>query len=149
MKTILLPLLVLVLACKTSQKNVQSPATPAPRLPAFMTGNFTDDYNIRYTITDSLWLQQPVSSYQVLRIDTLQQYLIAKNGAHNPSDQNLYTRIDYMRFENMAPYHWGFCLTMYNAASDSLAAAAQPADRQNPRKGCNSYPFSRMKRTVQ
>ncbi|HTD94098.1 MAG TPA: hypothetical protein VK644_09810 [Chitinophagaceae bacterium] len=46
----------------------------------------------------------------------------------------------------MAPFEWGFCLTVYNAKSDSLATQATPADRNHPRKGCNGYPFSRMKR---
>lgn len=110
-------------------------------------GNFKDDYDIRYTITDTLWTQHPGIKYHVIRWDTAVQYVIAKNDAANPSEKNLYSRIDYIYFTNMEPFKWGFCLTVYNAASDSIATNSASADRQHPRKGCNGYPFSRMKRT--
>jgi hypothetical protein len=51
-----------------------------------------------------------------------------------------------MPFQNMEPYRWGFCLTVYNAMTRMETDTAKPADRQNPRKGCNNFPFSRMKR---
>lgn len=72
-------------------------------------------------------------------------YLIAKNDAANPSDGNLFTRIDIMYFENMQPWQWGYCLTAYKAASIQDAINTAAADRANPMKGCNGYPFSRMK----
>jgi hypothetical protein len=141
--------LLLTVACKAPQKVTPQSTNPIPPLPGIITGNFTDDYGIRYAITDTLWLQQPSIRYRILQVDTVQQFLLARNDLRNPTDKGLYTRIDYMQFNNMEPYRWGFCLTVYNAKSDSLAAAAQPADRQNPRKGCNGFPFSRMKRTVE
>jgi hypothetical protein len=47
----------------------------------------------------------------------------------------------------MAPFLWGFCLTTYDAKTIEEAQTKAKADRANPRKGCNGYPFSRMKRT--
>jgi hypothetical protein len=114
------------------------------RLPSFLTGSFKDDYGIRYTINDTLWVQRPYVKYHILFIDTAAQYLLAKNDKQNPGEKGLYTRIDYMRFTNMEPYHWGYCLTVYNAATMEEAKNKAQADRTNPRKGCNGYPFSRM-----
>ena len=115
-------------------------------IPASVLGNFMDDYGIRYHITDSLWLQKPGIEYHVIKWNIKEQYLITKNADKNPSEMGLYSRIDYMTFSNMEPFTWGFCLTVYNAKSDSIAELAAAADRQNPRKGCNGFPFSRMKR---
>ena len=112
----------------------------------YVSGSFKDDYGIRYTINDTLWTQHPKTNYHILKWNVQEQYLIAKNGSTNPSEAGLYTRIDYMTFENMEPYLWGFCLTAYNAPSANAAEAVAPADRKNPRKGCNGFPFSRMKK---
>jgi hypothetical protein len=51
-----------------------------------------------------------------------------------------------MPFQNMETFHWGFCLTVYNAATHTEAETKAQADRQNPKKGCGGFPFSRMKR---
>lgn len=114
---------------------------------AILPATFSDDYGIRYTITDSLWLQHPSSRYFILRWNKEQQYIIAKNGVQNKTDAGLYTRIDYMQFTGMEPYTWGFCLSVYNAVTDSIAEfGPNKTDRTNPRKGCNGFPFSRMKK---
>jgi len=115
-------------------------------IPALFKGTFTDDYGILYRVNDSTWEQLPNVKYHILKWDTARQYIIARNDAANPSEKGLYTRIDYMLFNGMVPYHWGFCLTVYNAVSDAAAEAGAAADRDHPRKGCNGYPFSRMKR---
>ncbi|MXV15609.1 hypothetical protein [Hufsiella ginkgonis] len=114
--------------------------------PAFVKGSFTDDYGIKYTITDTLWTQLPRTRFHIIRWNTKDQYLVARNDAKNPGEPGLYTRIDYLQFEGMDPWKWGFCLSAYDAANDSIAEATAVADRKNPKKGCNGYPFSRMKR---
>ena len=116
-------------------------------IPNFAVGNFMDDYGIKYSITDSVWTQLPKTKYYIIKWNAAQQYLIAKNDTANKSDKGLYTRIDYMQFQGMEPFRWGFCLTAYDATSDSEAEATAAADRKNPRKGCNGFPFSRMKKT--
>jgi hypothetical protein len=124
--------------------NHQIPA--ADSIPARLLGNFMDDYGIKYSIQDSLWIQHPSATYHIIKWNTKEQYIIARNGEKNHADKGFYTRIDYMYFDNMEPFIWGFCLTVYDAKSDSIAEAAAHADRQNPKKGCNGFPFSRMKR---
>ncbi len=108
-------------------------------------GNWQDDYGITYRISDTLWTQEPGIRYHVIHWNEKDQYILAKNDADNPTDAGLYTRIDYRMFADMKPWTWGFCLTVYNAQTDSLALAAQAADREHPKKGCNGFPFSRMK----
>ena len=119
-------------------------------LPSVLPASFTDDYGIQYTISTSLWLQHPSSRYHILKWNKEQQYIITKNDVQNKTDAGLFTRIDYMNFSGMEPYTWGFCLSVYNAATDSIAEfGPNKTDRTNPRKGCNGFPFSRMKKTVQ
>lgn len=115
-------------------------------IPVLLSGNFTDDYDIQYSISDSLWIQFPNTKYHIIAADSTAQYILAKNDSNNLGDAGLYTRIDYMYFQNMKPYNWGFCLTSYNAATLEEAKNKAAADRNDPMKGCNGYPFSRMKK---
>jgi hypothetical protein len=121
--------------------------TAKPKAPEFALGSFTDDYKITYTINDTLWVQNPNTKYHIIKWNPEKQYLVAKNAATNKADANKYTRIDYMTFSDMEPWRWGFCLTVYDAETDEIAEKTAYVDRLNPRKGCNGYPFSRMKRT--
>ncbi len=130
-------------ACRSTQTNSVKKLNTVP---ADLLGNFTDDYDIKYTITNKLWIQHPNIKYHLLEYDVKGQYYIAKNDDQNPSEAGLYTRIDIMHFKNMEPYLWGFCLTRYNATTAAEAISAASADRNNPRKGCGGFPFSRMKR---
>lgn len=114
--------------------------------PSLFTGNFTDDYGIKYTINDTLWIQHPRTKFHIIKWNKQEQYLVARNDEKNPGEAGLYTRIDLMQFDNMQPWLWGYCLTVYDAKTDTSAEAVATADRKNPRKGCNGYPFSRMKR---
>jgi len=109
-------------------------------------GDFVDDYNIRYTVTSLGITQHPGVKYNFISYNEKEQYFIARNDTANISDGGLYTRIDIMRFSNMEPWRWGFCLTAYKAASAEEAEKTAAADRANPKKGCGGYPFSRMKR---
>jgi hypothetical protein len=136
-------ILWLMLGCAISGKQSR-PSTS--RLPANITGHFTDDYGISYSINEKEWIQLPNIKYHIIKYDSIGQYLIAKNAATNPSEAGLYTRIDWMYFTGMEPWEWGFCLTRYNASTQEEAIAANNADRSNPKKGCGGYPFSRMKR---
>jgi hypothetical protein len=142
---------VLLLFVLASLAIVYAKPFPAKKItdtiPAMVKGIFMDDYGIRYSVTDTLFIQFPDVKYHIISWDTTAQYLLARNDDKNPSEPGLYTRIDYMRFNNMTPFLWGFCLTTYNAKTIEEAKTKAKADRENPRKGCNGYPFSRMKRT--
>jgi len=115
-------------------------------VPSMLKGKFTDDYGIRYMVTDTLWTQLPNVKYHIISWNVKEQYLLARNDHTNPSEPGLYTRIDFMHFSNMEPFLWGFCLTTYDATSVEEAETKAKADRAIPKKGCNGYPFSRMKR---
>ncbi|PZR26839.1 MAG: hypothetical protein DI535_12600 [Citrobacter freundii] len=115
-------------------------------IPSLLKGEFVDDYDIHYTVSDSLFFMHPRAKYHIIKWNTKDQYFIARNDTINPSEKGLYSRIDYMYFENMAPWGWGFCLTVYDAKTDAQAETQAVADRKNPKKGCNGFPFSRMKR---
>ena len=131
---------LLLFACHGSQQ------VQAGKIPGAFLGKFTDDYGINYTVSGKLFLQEPGVKYHVLKWNVKKQYIIAKNDAGNPSEKNLYSRIDYMNFEHMEPFTWGFCLTVYNARDDKAAEQAAAADRGHPMKGCGGFPFSRLKR---
>ena len=147
MKFLLVPL-ICVTWCSGSNNRFLPGRTPKFNDTTFFTfGNFTDDYGIKYSINDSLWTQLPLIKYHIIRWNKKEQYFVTRNDSENPTEPGLYTRIDYMPLNNMKPYLWGFCLTVYNAVSDSIAESAAAPDRKNPKKGCNGFPFSRMKKT--
>lgn len=131
--------------CKTAGKNSN---TLSHIVPSKLLGNFEDDYGITYTINDSVWTQHPGMKYHLLKYDSEEQYFIAKNDNNNPGETGLYTRIDIMYFTNMEPWRWGFCLTAYKAKTFEEAVSTQSADRNNPKKGCGGFPFSRMKKEM-
>ena len=116
-----------------------------PVLPQWMKGSFSDDYGIRYTISDTMLTMDGLAKFHILTWNEREQYLLARNDTSNKTDRGLYTRLDYMRFTGMEPYTWGYCFTVYNAVDTMTALRKAAADRNNPKKGCNGYPFSRMK----
>lgn len=130
-------------SCKSTK---QAGKTVSENIPTLLKGDFRDDYGIRFTISDTIWMQHPNAKYHIISWDTTAQYLIARNDENNPSEPGLYTRIDYMLLPDMEPFRWGFCLTVYKAKTIEEAKMSASADRQNPKKGCNGYPFSRMER---
>ena len=132
-----------LISCGASR---QSGKSNSESIPTILKGDFRDDYGIRFTISDSIWMQHPNVKYHIISWDTAAQYLIARNDVNNPSDSGLYTRIDFMLLPDMEPFRWGFCLTVYKANTIEEARKTASADRQNPKKGCNGYPFSRMER---
>ena len=117
------------------------------KVPEYLIGSFQDDYNIEYELTEKVFYQKPGTRFHILKWNLDDQYFIAQNDSLNSYDPNLYSRIDWVEFENMATYEWGFCLSAYNAATADSAEAVNVVDRSNPKTGCNGYPFSRMKPT--
>lgn len=118
----------------------------APQAPAALLGDWVDDYGIRYQIMDTLWVQQPSARYRVVEWQVGERYLVARNGAENPADGGLYTRIDWVELEDAAPWEWAFCLATWDANSAAGAAVAPGSDRTQPRTGCGGHPYSRMRR---
>ena len=111
-------------------------------------GTFVDDYGIKYEIKNDSWIQEPNVKYHIIEWNEKEKFILAKNDKANPSEKELYTRIDLTNFENMGDFRWGFCLTKYNAVSLAEARNWAAADKVNAKTGCNGFPFSRMKRLI-
>lgn len=139
-KTLILFIIALS-SCSTTKKENESP-------PVFLVGNFQDDYEVSYSISDSLFEMEDHTKLHILRWNLEEQYFVGQNDSLNPYDPLLYTRIDWMEFEDMAPFEWGFCMSAYNSISLDSAIAVTTANRKTPKTGCGGYPFSRMKRTT-
>ncbi len=114
--------------------------------PAELLGTFEDDYGNRFTITPDAWLHESDTRYEVAEWRASRGYLVARNGADNPTDPGLWTRIDWIELDDMAPWGWAFCLTTWNAGSYADARSVDTVDRAAPRTGCGGFPFSRMRR---
>jgi hypothetical protein len=138
-------IIVLVLSGSSVSGHPES-SSAMDSIPVWLKGNFTDDYKIRYSISDSLWIQLPNTRFHIIKWNLDEQYLVARNDLSNPGEGGLYTRIDFMEFKGMEPFQWGFCLTEYQAKDSETAEKTTAADRANPKKGCGGFPFSRMKR---
>lgn len=131
------------ISCNTVKKNQQ---LTWKGIPEEFLGTFADDYGSVYEISNTLWVHDEKIKYHLISFNIDSLYLIARNDENNPTDKGLFTRIDIIRFSNMEPWKWGFCLTAYKASSIEEAEKTMAADRNNPRKGCNGFPFTRMKR---
>ena len=128
---------LLLAACHTAAR------TPAP--PSAILGRFVDDYGNAFVVTASRFDQLPRGRFHIVEWNPALRYFIARNDAANPSDAGRWTRVDWMSFDGMSPYTWGFCLTAYRAQSQQAARATASPNRASPRTGCNGFPFSRMK----
>jgi hypothetical protein len=112
---------------------------PMPR------GRFIDDYNGSHEVTDSIWHQGRGAVYRIVKWDSAARYVIAQNGAANPSDPLKWTRIDWIYLDGMPPYTWAFCFSAFNAPTADSAEATRVARPDTPRTGCNGFPYSRLK----
>jgi hypothetical protein len=141
-RTALCPVILLLAAC-SAQPSAAAPRAGQP--PRQLLGRFQDDYGNHFRISDTEWVQPPHGRFHIVLGRPEEKYLVAQNDSANSYGPGKWTRIDWMAFEGMAPYTWGFCLTGYEAATAQAAAATAPPVRETPRTGCNGYPFSRMR----
>ena len=111
--------MTLFIACSSDKKNI----------PDYLMGEFQDDYNIEYELSEDAFVLKPKTRFHILTWNIKEQYFIAKNDSSNAYDANLYSRIDWMKFNEMEPFVWGFCLSAYNASSIDSAKAVVIADR--------------------
>ena len=134
--------------CPASRAAAQTSAPPSQLL-----GSFIDDYGSRYEVSAHSFHMLPRSRYQIVEWNTDSQFIIARTAAGDTAQSantaTIWLRIDWMEFQNMEPYTWGFCFTAWEAPSAEAARATPSADRTAPRTGCGGYPFSRMRRTDQ
>ncbi len=115
--------------------------------PAFLLGNFDDDYGSHFTVSSTDFLQLPSGRFRIVQWNVAEQYFIAQNDSVNRSDPGKWTRIDWLPLTGLEPYTWAFCFSAYNATTRAAAEAASSANRASPKTGCAGFPFTRMKRT--
>lgn len=135
-------LLLFCISCSSEPKKSES-----LEIPSFLIGSFEDDYQVSYTISDTLFEMEDHTKIHILEWNVEEQYFVGQNDSLNPYDPLLYSRIDWMEFENMPPFEWGFCMSAYKAVSLDSANSFTSTNRETPKTGCGGYPFSRMKRT--
>lgn len=109
----------------------------------FPTGMFVDDYGMRYEITDTTWAQDPGALYRVMHTPPDERVLFLRQSGTDSTSAR-WTRVEWMEFEDMAPWTWGYCYAAWDEPDMEAARAAPPADRSSPRTGCGGFPFSRM-----
>jgi hypothetical protein len=115
-------------------------------IPDFLIGRFRDDYGITYTITQQYFLQEPSWKYHIIRYDSAGMFLLARNDKDNDWEPGKYSRIDFVLLNDSKTYPWGYCITTFDANSAAEAETKARANRNDLKKGCGGYPFSRMKR---
>ncbi len=136
---------VIIFAC--TPDNPPEIAQNSP--PNYLLGTFEDDYEIQYFITDSIFILLPNDVYHIEQWNLEKQYLIAQNDTSNSYDPGAWTRIDWVKLEEMEPFEWAFCLSIYKAESFQAAEAFTETNPETLQTGCNGFPFSRMKRITE
>lgn len=131
----------------SNKKNTPNLSEPSP--PDYVLGTFEDDYGIQYLVSDSLFILLPNDNYHIKKWALDQQFLIAQNDSANSYDPGKWTRIDWIQLENMSPFEWAFCLSVFNAETALDAENFATVNPETPRTGCNDFPFSRMQRIAE
>jgi uncharacterized lipoprotein NlpE involved in copper resistance len=112
-------------------------------------GTFKDDYDLQYRINEYVWEQWPNATYYIIEWHEEEGFFIAHNAKENTSGGLLWSRFDWVYLsEEMQPYIWGFCMGAYKESTSNAALQNNIADHDNPKTGCNGFPFSRMKVSV-
>ncbi|MEM6805452.1 MAG: hypothetical protein AAF696_28905 [Bacteroidota bacterium] len=129
---------------------VQISCTTAPTdsydsLPTFLIGEFEDDYGVQYKIDQQLFQLLPNDTYHILEVNEAERFIILQNDSLNTFAPSLFTRIDYQKLDNMKPYIWAFCFSSFKEASIKEAIHTTTTQKTDLMKGCNGFPFSRMK----
>jgi len=125
------------------------PTDEPDTLPPFMMGAFEDDYGVQYHIDNKVFQMLPNDQFYILRVNQEAGFIILQNDSLNSFAPSLFTRIDYQRLTQMAPYEWAFCFSSFEAVSVAHAIDSVNTQKTDLMKGCNGYPFSRMKRSTQ
>ncbi len=126
--------------------NCSIPQDKITSVPDYLSGTFEDDYGITYSISDSLFAMGDHTRIYIKEWNFEEQFFVGQNDSSNIYDPLLYSRVDWMEFENMNEFEWGFCMSAYNEPTLDSARVINTVNRETPRTGCSGYPFSRMKR---
>jgi len=142
----ILLILLVVLFSQCAKENDNTVKNEGPAIPHQLIGFFEDDYQIQYSVSDSTFILLPNSIYHIKSWNIDEQYLIAQNDSSNSYDPGLWTRIDWIELNDMEPFSWAFCISVFNAETSLQAELDSQTNPETPMTGCNGFPFSRMKR---
>ena len=120
-----------------------SPRTERPA--ALVIGDYVDDYNTNHTLTSKEWRHGSRARYHIVKWNDTAQYFIARNDSSNPGDAGLWSRVDWVRLDGMAPWTWAYCMSAFKAPTADSAESTRGANRSTPRTGCSGFPFTRMR----
>ncbi len=132
--------LLLNISCVTESKDNDD------SLPAFLIGEFEDDYGIHYQIDNEVFRLLPNDKFHILSVNKAEGFLILQNDSLNKFAPSLFTRIDYQKLNNMDPYEWAFCFSSFEEAKPEDAINKVNTKKSDLMNGCNGFPFSRMKK---
>jgi hypothetical protein len=115
------------------------------RLP--IAGRWMDNFGTSFVINGTMWLQLASwgsSMYRVTQFTST--YAIMQNPANDAYNPSLWTKAE---FHNLPGGSVGMCMTVYNAATEAAALAANTAtiyNTSNPTSGCNGFGHTVMTR---
>lgn len=134
-------LTLLHISCATRSKYGHKP------LPAFLIGEFEDDYGVHYQIDQQVFRLLPNDKFHIISVNKADGFLILQNDSLNTYAPSLFTRIDYQKLKNMEPYEWAFCFSSFEEVSVKDATSKVNTQTTDLMTGCNGFPFSRMKKS--
>ena len=116
-------------------------------LPTFLVGEFEDDYGVHYQIDQQVFRLLPNDKFHIISVNKADGFLILQNDSLNTYAPSLFTRIDYQKLNDMKPFEWAFCFSSFKEESVKNAINKVNTQKTDLMKGCNGFPFSRMKKS--
>ncbi len=113
------------------------------KLDAFeeLNGEFVDNYSGTHSISTTRW-ENGTSGYEITKIDTTNQFFIAKNDADNAYNAGKYSRFDWAKDAHGNKY---YCQIAYDADSAADAESVTAPDGSSPSTGgCSGFAWSQL-----
>jgi hypothetical protein len=120
-------------------------STRSGRPEPLVIGSFVDDYDATHVLNATEWRHGSRARYHIVKWNAEGRYFIARNDPSNPSDGDLWSRVDWLKLDGMAPWTWAYCMSAFKAPTPDSAESTRGANRSTPRTGCNGFPFTRMR----
>lgn len=113
-----------------------------------MTGSYVSNFGTYMTITDDAWYENSAwgaSYYSIVKhtSGSVGGTFIMQNSASASYNPSAYTKVEYHKIAG----GWGYCMTVYDAASASAAESADTSailDTNDAAEGCNGFPFTEV-----
>lgn len=120
-------------------------ATGVTTAPLALRGVFLDDYGTVHQIDDTSWVQGGTTRYRVESWHAKPHFLLTRLVSEDAGVSERFVRFDWVDLPQGSEWRWAFCIMVWDAPTRERALEVPPADRSNPRSGCNNYPFTRMR----